>query len=232
MSTVADIMSHEVITIGRDTPVRDIARLLCTKRISGVPVTEADGTLVGVVSESDLMVHAAAIGEQGGPNPGWWKSLFVNKARLARHYARTHGTTAEDVMTAPVLTIGEDAPVAEITRIMGQHGVKRLPVMRDGHLVGIVTRADLLKIIAGSAPSRAGEPSDEQILQSLLATLQAQAWTRLSAKNIQVEDGVVRLIGSVKTEEERHALHVAASTTPGVVGIEDHLAPVIVPPVV
>jgi CBS domain-containing protein len=232
MATVADIMTRTLTTVSPETSIREVARTLCDKRISGVPVVDADGTLVGIISESDLMVHAAAIGEIGDPNRSWWKSLFVNEAKLARHYARTHGQTAEQVMSTKVLTVAETDTAADIARIMGQHKIKRLPVMRDGKLVGIVTRADLLKILAGSAPSREGEPSDDEILETLLAKLGGLSWTRLRAKHVEVEDGVVRLTGSVRTEEERQALHVAAESIPGVVGIEDHLAPIVVPPVV
>ena len=232
MATVAEIMTRDVVTIPPETSVRDVARLLCGKRVSGLPVVDAGGTLVGIVSESDLMAHAAAIGEPDVPHRAWWTALFVDNAALARNYAKTHGHTAEDVMSTNLQTIGEQDSVAEVARIMGQHKIKRLPVMRDGQLVGIVTRADLLKILAGSAPSRAGAPSDDAILASLLATLRAQTWTRISAQNIQVHDGVVRLSGSVQSEEERHALHVAAEDTPGVVAVEDHLASVIVPPIV
>ncbi len=232
MATVADIMTRNVTTVSVDTPIRDIARLLCEKRVSGVPVVDASGALVGIVSESDLMVHAAAIGELGDPHRGWWKSLFVNDTKLARNYVRTHGQTAEQVMSTRVLTVTETDTAADIARIMGQHRIKRLPVLRDGKLAGIVTRADLLKILAGSAPSREGEPSDDAILAALLAKLDELPWTRLSAKNVEVENGVVRLTGSVRTEEVRQALHVAAESIPGVVAIEDRLVPVVVPPVV
>jgi CBS domain-containing protein len=232
MATVADIMTHTLVTVSPETTIRDVARLLCNNRISGVPVVDANGKLVGIISESDLMVHAAAIGEIDDPHRGWWKSLFVNEAKLARNYARTHGQTAEQVMSTRVLTVTEIDTAADVARIMGQHRIKRLPVMRDGKLAGIVTRADLLKILAGSAPSRVGEPSDDAILEALQAKLDKLTWTRLSAKNVEVDHGVVRLTGSVRTEEERQALHVAAESVPGVVGVEDHLAPVVVPPVV
>ena len=232
MATVADIMTRNVATVSIDTPIRDIARLLCDKRVSGVPVLDAAGALVGVVSESDLMVHAAAIGELGDPQRGWWKSLFANDTKLARNYVRTHGQTAEQVMSTRVLTVTETDTAADVARIMGQHRIKRLPVMRDGKLAGIVTRADLLKILAGSAPSREGAPSDDAILAALLAKLDELPWTRLSAKNVEVENGVVRLTGSVRTEEVRQALHVAAESIPGVAAVEDRLVPVVVPPVV
>lgn len=232
MATVADIMSSDVLTIPPEMSVRDIARLLCSKRISGVPVVDTSGALVGIVSESDLMVHAAAIGDVDAPHRSWWKSLFVNNAALARDYAKTHGQTAEHVMSTHVLTIHTNEPVANVARVMGRYKIKRLPVLDEGRLVGIVTRADLLKILAGSAPSRAGAPSDDAILDALLATLHEQPWTRLSAKNIQVQDGVVHLAGSVKSEEERQAIQVAAESISGVTVVENQLVPDMVLPIV
>jgi CBS domain-containing protein len=232
MATVSDIMTRTLTTVSPETSIRDVARVLCSNRISGVPVVNAEGALVGIISESDLMVHAAAIGEPENPDRGWWKSLFVNETKLARQYARTHGRTAEHVMTTPVLTVAENDAVADIARIMGEHKIKRLPVMRDGALVGIVTRADLLKILAGSAPCRPGQPSDDAILEALQAKFDALSWTRISGKDVEVDHGVVRLTGSVKTEEERQALLIAAHGVPGVATVEDCLVPIVVPPVV
>jgi CBS domain-containing protein len=232
MAIVSDIMTREVMTVPPDTSIRDVARLLCSKRISGLPVVDATGTLVGIISESDLMVHAASIGEDNESARSWWKSLFANDATLARHYAKTHGQTAGHVMSTNLQTVAEDAPVGEVARIMGQHKVKRLPVVRDGRMVGIVTRSDLLKILAGSAPSREGAPSDDAICEMLLKKLEDQPWAHLTADNIRVEHGVVKFYGSVRTEDESRALRIAAETIPGVVGVEDHLSPVVVPPVV
>src|SRR5215218_2226242 len=128
MLTAADVMTTEVVSVEPDTPVRDIAELLYTRRISGVPVVEHD-RVIGIVSEGDLIGHVAAIGE---PRRSWWLSLFTNESLSARDYAKTHGRTARDVMTASVISVEEPATLAEIARLVERHRIKRVPVLRDG----------------------------------------------------------------------------------------------------
>ena len=144
MLTAADVMTREVVSVGPDTPVRAIAELLYTRRISGVPVLE-EGRLIGVVSEGDLIGHAAAIGEQ---RRSWWLGALMNDSVSARDYAKTHGRTARDVMTSAVITIDEAATLAEIARTLERHRIKRVPVLREGKLVGIVSRGNLLQGLA------------------------------------------------------------------------------------
>jgi len=148
MLTAADVMTTEVVSVEPDTPVRDIAELLYTRRISGVLVIEHDH-VIGIVSEGDLIGHAAAIGE---PRRSWWLSLFADESLSARDYAKTHGRAARDVMTASVVSVEETATMAEIARIVERHRIKRVPVLRDGKLVGIVTRGNLLQGLATLKP--------------------------------------------------------------------------------
>ena len=222
MVTIADVMTTEVVTVTPETPIRDIAELLYTRRISGVPVVDAERRLVGVVSEGDLIAHAATIGEQ--PR-AWWLRLFSNDTNIARDYARTHGRMARDVMRTSVVTVPEDASIAEAAKLFHRHQVKRLPVLRDGSLVGIVTRNDLLKVLATSSATPEVSADDRTIRARLLEHLSAQSWARLSNKNIIVENGIVHLFGFVQNEEERRALCVAAEGISGVKRVEDHLAP-------
>ena len=139
MLTSADVMTADVVSVEPDTPVRDIAQLLYTRRISGVPVVE-QGRLIGIVSEGDLIGHAAAIGEQ---RRSWWLSAFMDDSLSARDYAKTHGRTARDVMTSNVVTVEETTTLAEIAKTLERHRIKRVPVVRNDTLVGIVTRGNL-----------------------------------------------------------------------------------------
>ena len=127
MLTSADVMTADVVSVEPDTPVRDIAQLLYTRRISGVPVVE-QGRLIGIVSEGDLIGHAAAIGEQ---RRSWWLSAFMDDSLSARDYAKTHGRTARDVMTSNVVTVEETTTLAEIAKTLERHRIKRVPVVRN-----------------------------------------------------------------------------------------------------
>jgi CBS domain-containing protein len=219
MLTAADVMTRDVVSVGPDTPVRAIAELFYTRRISGVPVLE-DGHLIGVVSEGDLIGHAAAIGEQ---RRSWWLSALMNDSLSARDYAKTHGRTARDVMTSTVITIDEAATLAEIAKTLERHRIKRVPVLQDGKLVGIVSRGNLLQTLATPEVEPAGTVDDDTIREQLIAELRRQPWAHLPPDAIAVENGIVRLSGIVQTEDERRALRIAAENAAGVKGVDDHL---------
>src|SRR5262245_38044420 len=133
--TAADVMTREVVTVASETPVPEIAQILHAKRISGVPVVAADGGVVGIVSEGDLMRHALAIGEQRG---SWWLTFFSDNSALAREYTKTHGRIARDVMTREVISIAPTASLADTAKILERNRIKRVPVIDNSKLVGIV----------------------------------------------------------------------------------------------
>ena len=221
MLTAADVMTTDVVSITPDTPVRDIAELLHTRRISGVPVVDTGSRVIGIVSEGDLIGHAAIIGER---RRSWWLSLFADESATARNYIKTHGRTAREVMTTKVVTAEETATLAELAETLSQHRIKRVPVVRGGKLVGIVTRGDLLKGVA--TLKRAETPTsvdDRTIRDQLIAALEDQPWAHLL--DIIVENGVVHLHGTVQSDDERQAFRVAAENVPGVKGVEFHLTP-------
>jgi len=227
MLTAADVMTTEVVSVEPDTPVRDIAELLYTRRISGVPVVE-HGQVIGIVSEGDLIGHVAAIGE---PRRSWWLSLFADESLSARDYAKTHGRTARDVMTASVVSVDETATLAEIARLVERHRIKRVPVLRDGKLVGIVTRGNLLQGLATSKAEPPQHVDDATIREQLVAELKDQPWAHLFTDDIVVENGVVHLHGTVRTEDERRALRIAAESVTGVQRVDDHLVVWTPPPI-
>lgn len=219
MSTAAEVMTTDVVSVGAETPVREIAQLLLAKRISAVPVVDPEGRLLGIISEGDLIGHASVLGER---RRSWWLNLFSDDDATAREYIKAHGRSARDVMTANVVSVDENAPLASIAEAMHRHRVKRVPVVRDGSVVGIVSRSDLLRSLVVAVPRDRGGLDDHAIRGQLIAELDGQPWAHLI--DVQVEDGVVHLHGTFKSEEERHALRVAAENVPGVIRVEDHLS--------
>lgn len=220
MLTVADVMARDVITIAPDMPVQAVAMLLYERHISGAPVVDAAGRLVGILSEGDLMTHTAAIGEETPPR-AWWLRLFSDRTARAEDYLKTHGLTAADVMTRDPHTVAPTASLAEVARLLERHHIKRLPVLEGGRLVGIVSRANLLRGLATA--ERPGEvtANDREIAARLKAALDAESFGNLV--NPIVQDGTVHLWGLVDNDTERRALVLLAQRTPGVKAVEDHL---------
>src|SRR6516225_4390543 len=220
MLTAADVMTTDVITVSPETTVREIAILLHSKRISGVPVIDAAGHILGIVTEGDLVLREAITGEH---RRSWWLSLFDDPSVLARDYAKTHGRVAKDIMTTSVISVGPTAPLSEIAKTLERHRIKRVPVIKDDKLVGIVTRSNLLQALATTDVSRSGAYDDRTVREQLLGELQKQHWAHMALKNVVVQDGVVSLWGMVSSDGERRALRIAAENVPGVKGVEDNL---------
>jgi CBS domain-containing protein len=217
-----DVMTGEVVTVRPEARVEQVARLMLEHHISAVPVVEAEGRLLGIVSEGDLVrrVETGTLARRA-----WWLDLLTDTAVQAREYVKTHGRRAADVMTGPVVTVGVDTPVEEIARLLERHGIKRVPVVRDGRVIGIVSRADLIRGLAVrpvEPPPARGE-DDRAIREAVLSALRAQPWWIGTYRNVVVVDGVVHLWGLARSEAERQAMRVAAEAVPGVKGVEDHL---------
>jgi CBS domain-containing protein len=220
MLVAADVMTTDVITVSPETTVRDIAVLLHTKRISGVPVVDAAGKILGIVTEGDLVQQEAVAGEH---RRSWWLTLFDDATNLARDYAKAHGRIARDVMTSSVISVAPAATLPEIATTLERHRIKRVPVIKDKKLVGIISRSNLLQALATADVSRQSAQNDRAIREQLLAELQKQPWVHMALKNIVVQDGVVSLWGMVSTDDERRALRIAAENVPGVKRVEDQL---------
>jgi CBS domain-containing protein len=139
---VREVMTADVVTIPPELPVIRIALLLCERGISAVPVVDADGCVLGIVTEADLLRRLASACDR--PQP-WLAAVFTSPAIAADRYARTHGFTAEEVMTMDVVTVAPDSPASRVAALMERHGVGRLPVVERGRLCGIVSRGDLLR---------------------------------------------------------------------------------------
>ena len=216
-----DIMTTELVTVAPATPVSAVAQLLVERGISAVPVVDGD-QLVGIVSEADLL-HREEAGTEA--KPSWWSELFRSTEDRAQAYLKTHGQRAEDVMSRDLKTVGPDAELAEVAALMDRGRIKRLPVLEDGRLLGIVSRADLLRVLVKAADHIA-EPtavSDQQITEAVLQEIQTAGLATTTTLNVITTDGTVGLWGFVASPTERHAVEVAAAGIEGVKAVDNHL---------
>jgi CBS domain-containing protein len=219
-----DVMSAPVITVGPEALVRDVAALLVRNDISGVPVV-AQGRVVGIVSEGDLL-HRVEIGtDRGEARAPWWRRWIA--ADSAPEYVKTHAKRAKDIMTRDVIAVDETTPLARIASVFEQRRIRRVPVVRDGRLVGIVTPADLVAALARESRSaEAPRPqSDETIRAQLIAELRRQPWWDPAWSTVWVTAGVVYYCGLVEREDDRRAARVAAEGIPGVRAVVDERVP-------
>jgi len=218
----ADVMTKNAISIRLDTAVPDIAQLLLANRISAVPVIDPDQKILGIVSEGDLMRRPENETES---RHSWWLEAIFSTRDWPRDYIKTHGRTADDVMTRKVVVVTEDTPLHEIARLLEIHHIKRVPVVRDGRLVGIVSRANLLHglVAQGTKNLVCNTPNDKEIREQLLNTFSKEAGLGTALINVIVKDGVVQLWGTVGSTTDRKAANLAAENTPGVKTVENNL---------
>jgi CBS-domain-containing membrane protein len=217
-----DVMTTNVITVGPDACVQDVAHILLTARISGVPVVGPNGELLGIVSEGDLMRRVEAGTGRARP---WWLALFTGKEVLAAEFIREHSRKVADVMTRDVITAAPDTPLSKIANLLEKNAIKRVPIVERGKVVGIVSRANLLQALASLTKQLevAAEVNDSQIRDKVLTQLNAEPWTRPSLINVIVQDGTVELWGIVESASEKKAVRVAAEAIPGVRAVNDNL---------
>jgi CBS domain-containing protein len=214
-----DVMTREVVATAPEASVKDVAVLMINNRVSGVPVLDQESRLVGIVTEGDLLRRA----ESGTVRrSSRWSEWFAPNSGLAAEYAKSHGRRVADVMTREVATLPETAGLVEIADLMETKGIKRIPVMEDGRLVGIVSRANLLQVLASGGVTTADEERDRTIRTLLVTELRKHKWGRPAEDSVVVADGVVHLWGVVGSEAERNALRVAGENVPGVRSVEDH----------
>lgn len=214
-----DIMTPDVITADPDSPVEALARLMLERRISAIPVLDQD-TLVGLVSEGDLL-RRPELGTAPPPRPRWLALFGLGATRAAEIYTASHGRRAAEVMSRPVISAGSDTPLASLQELMQRHHIKRVPIVDDGRLVGMVTRADLLRALVLALAAPAGQ-DDTAIRAALLAEIARQPWAPgPGAVAVLVRDGTVHLAGAVADPAVRSAMIAAAEATPGVRGVVD-----------
>lgn len=215
-----DVMTTGVITVGADTPVGEIVGLLLRHGISAVPVVDSLGGVVGLVSEGDLLRRAELGTEKRVTG---WRAFFTGTARLAGDYVRSHGRVAADIMTRKVVCVGPGTTLDAIAGLMEKHHIRRVPVVQERTLVGIVSRKNLLRALAAiPADAGAAPASDAEIRYALMKELSAQTWSRRADNSVVVTGGVVHLWGLVTSAEESRALELAAGAVAGVREVQNH----------
>ena len=216
-----DLMTTDVVTVPPETPVVAMARLLAERGISAVPVLGANGALLGLVTEADLIRRLA--GEEDKPG-SWFAGLFGDPARGAEHYARTHGAKARDIMTEKLVTVEPDASAAHVAQIMEKHGIRRVLVVDEGRLRGIISRADLLHALLLPPEKSEGIP-DERIRAAVLAAMRKEPWADTYYIMVDVKDGAVTFHGFSRSEAIKRGLRVLAEGVPGVTVVTDETQP-------
>ena len=216
---VLDCMTKDVVTVRPDAAVHDIAELMVKKRISGVPVVSEAGALVGIIGQGDLL-HRAEVGTERRSK--WWLRMLANSNDLAREYNKAHGLTANDIMTRDVISVGADEELSKAADLMAQRRLKRLPVVENGKLIGIITRTDLVRILSEHRPAATRQTVDDAIIAKVINDrIGKLGWLNSSYMNVAVDNGVARIAGLIESAEQRRALHVLIKETEGVKGIED-----------
>ena len=216
-----DVMVAPVITVKPSSTVREVAKTVVDRRISAVPVVDDAGKVVGIISEGDLM-HRAETGTERRYR--WWIRLVGGDASLPTDYIKAHARRAADIMTQNVITATPETPLDEIAVLLERNSIKRVPIVREGQLVGIVSRANLVQALATMPRGLEIPFSDTNIREKLLSHLKEQPWADTHLLNVIVTDGVVSLWGVTSSESERKAIRVAAEATPGVRAVNNHLA--------
>lgn len=217
-----DLMTREIISVSPDTPLARAAEIMLENRISGLPVIGSNGELMGILTEGDLLRRAELGTERKRPR---WLEFILSPGRLANEYVQAHSRKVADVMTQPVITVGENAPLEEIVALMNERRVKRIPVVQNRTVVGLVSRADILRALAArlERSTISIDITDSEIRETILRELRTQSWAPIALLNVSVVGGAVDLWGTLLDERERSAVRVAIENVPGVKEVRDHL---------
>jgi CBS domain-containing protein len=216
-----DVMTTNVVTVGPKTSVRQAAEIMLARHISAVPVVGQSGELLGIVSEGDLVRRAETKTER---HRSWWLELLSSNETLARDFVKSHSARVTDIMTTKVVTTQPEALLGEVAALLERNGIKRVPIVKDGKVVGIVSRANLLQALASARPDKAAARADDSIIrEKVLARLKAEPWVGTWPLNIIVHDATVELWGLVESEVERMGIRVTVEQTEGVRSVNDNL---------
>lgn len=214
-----DIMTTDAVTVGPEAETADVAGLMLERRVSAVPVVDGERRILGIVSEGDLIRRAECGAERHG---SWWLALLADRTA---EFIKTYGTRAEDLMTRDVVTVPEEATLAEIAQLLEAHRIKRVPVVRDDRLVGIVSRANVLRGLASlrSAPAERPSSNDRQMRDEILELLRKRSDASTRFVSVMVVGDTVYLWGIAESERDRTAVRVAAENVAGVKAVHDFL---------
>jgi len=218
---VADVMTRNVLSVSPDATIDEAARMMLERGISGLFVVDAKGDLAGIVTEGDLLRRDELGTERHRP---WWLRMIVSPGRQAADFTRTHGRRVSDVMTEAVITVATDAPLEDVVEIMEENRIKRVAVVADKRIVGVVSRSDLLRALVGRSRSAAPVSTDDRtIRETIMDGLDNASWAPTTTLSVNVAGGVVDLWGTIMDEQERRAIRILAENTPGVTAVHDHL---------
>jgi len=217
---VKDVMTRNVISVGPDESIMKAARLMLQNRISGLPVIDKDGGLMGIVTEGDFLRRGELGTQRRRPK---WLEFIVGPGRLAEEYVHSAGRKVDEIMTTDPVTASEDDTLEKVVEVMERRHVKRLPVAKNGRVIGIVSRANLMHALASFArdEGQRAQPDDSQIRDNILAELDRQNWA--PRVNVVVKKGAAELWGVITDDRERKAVIVAVENVPGVEQVHDHL---------
>lgn len=215
----SDVMVRDIAMVTPSTPLREAARTMLERRISGLPVVGESGHLLGMVTEGDLL-HRHENGTER--HRSWWLEAFSDSAGLADDFVRSHGTKVADVMTRKVHSVTEETDLAEVAAVLDRHRLKRVPVVADGKLVGIISRADLLRaFLTASGSHPAASAGDPDLRQQVDDVIVREPWATGCLINVAVDAGTVRLGGIMSTAEQKRALQIAVEEIPGVKQVQN-----------
>lgn len=232
-----DVMTREVLTIDADASVKAVAALLAERGISGAPVVDAANQVIGIVSEGDLL-HRVEIGteQRRKRRRSWWLDSLA--ADLAPDYVKSHGRKVADVMTRDVIVVEETTELADVANLLETNGIKRVPVIKDGKLVGIISRANLVRALAVTETVASAFPDakeeekirnrvlDETIRTRLLDELGRMGWAKVLPADVIIKDQVVHIwFCDDQPLQQRRAVHIAAENVAGVRGVQEHIVP-------
>ena len=216
----SDVMTRNVLTVGRETSVANAIRVMLENNISGLPVLD-NGKIVGILTEGDLLRRSETGTERHRPS---WVEIVMGPGRMAGEYVRTHGRKVEEIMTTDLISVAGDTPLDEVVGLMERRRIKRVPVLDGNILIGVISRADLLSSLLRVLEAQHCEHrGDDDIREQILAELAKAAWVPRDGLSISVRDGIVDLNGVILEEKEREALRVVAENVPGVTAVDDHL---------
>jgi CBS domain-containing protein len=217
---VKDVMTRNVISVGPDESVMKAARLMLQNRISGLPVIDRDGELMGIVTEGDFLRRGELGTQRRRPK---WLEFIIGPGRLAEEYVHASGRKVDEIMTTDPVTVTEDDTLEDVVELMERRHVKRLPVTRGGRVIGIISRSNLMHALASFArdTGQSVQSNDSQIRDNILAVLDRQSWA--PRVNVVVKNGVAELWGVITDDRERKAVVVAVENVSGVEHVHDHL---------
>ena len=214
-----DIMTRDTITVVPETSIRDAARLMVDHGISGLPVVDEQGCLVGIVSEGDLIVRQ----RPRMTRLAWWQAFIDDGERLAREYVKAMGLTCGEIMTRELITVTPETEVESVAALLDGHRIRRVPVVRGRRLVGIVSRGDLVKVLAAMPISPPMAASDAELVRHMDSRLQAEPWVHRSQIAVHADGGIISIWGMLASRAEKSAIETMARSIPGVKAVDSHL---------